>query len=151
MIKTLTTLLALLSLPALAENKLQMKGIVPVKLLAEVTSLPVALTLPLDVTQNDLRVASGKFRSNSGSGFKVTVQSINRGNLKRVGGNELFPYTLKFGSLQIPLTQASPLSYSDNGTLNISDNFTISYNGKLSSDMTAGDYLDTITFTMTAL
>ena len=148
---TLITAVLIFTSSSFAAANLSLKGVVATKLSADVTALPVALTLPLDISQTDLKVASGTFKSNSGTGFKIVVQSTNLGNLKRDGGSELFPYSMKFGSMSIPLSQSSPVIYTNSGLLNITDNFNISYTGKLNTDMTAGTYLDTITITMSAL
>lgn len=110
----------------------------------------IATTLPLNQTQVDLKVASGTVTSNSASGFKVMASSANQSNLKRIGGNEVFPYTMKYGNIQIPLTSASPTEFLSTTRLNMTDNLTISYTGKPIDSMPAGEYQDTVTFTISA-
>lgn len=129
---------------------LQLKARVAQKMGLSVTPLGVATTLPLNQTQVDLKVATGTITSNSASGFKVLASSAHFSNLKRIGGNEVFAYTMKYGNIQIPLTSSTPTEFLSTTRLNVTDNLTISYTGKPIDSMPAGEYQDTVTFTISA-
>lgn len=149
---TIFAFLTLLSFEAFAQSSapLILKARVAQKLILTVTPVPMATTLPLDTTQNDLKVATASVVSNSASGFKVLVSSANMSNLKRLGGNQLFPYTMKYGNIQIPLNSPTATEFLSDGVINTSDNLTISYTGKPLDTMVAGEYQDTVTFTISA-
>ncbi|MES2528946.1 MAG: hypothetical protein V4598_17805 [Bdellovibrionota bacterium] len=131
------------------QSSLPLKGKIALLLGIEITPTPAALLLDLTQSQTNLKVASGKLFSNSGSGFKVTVSSSNQGKLKRIGGNNLFPYAMKFGPVDVPLSSTAEFVYPL--PLNYTDDITVSYTGVPASNLIAGDYIDTITFTISAL
>ncbi len=70
---------------------LLLKGTVPQVLSIAVTAEPVASNLPLATTQSNTKVASVNERSNSNTGYKVTISSANQGKLVRSGGSQQFP------------------------------------------------------------
>lgn len=150
---TLLTILTLLTFSATAATQasLPLKGKVALLLGIDITATPAAATLNLTQNQTNLKVADGHIYSNSGTGFKITVSSSNQGRLKRVGGSEYFSYALKFGPVDVPLNTSTPLVFNYPDPLNYSDAISVSYTGVPASSLVAGDYTDTITFTITAL
>ena len=110
----------------------------------------LARNLPLHQTQNNAKVATVTETSNSSSGYKVTLSSANNGKLSRVGGNEKFDYTLAYGS-QGGINLSSPQAISNPQlALARTQDVKISYQGVPAEQMTAGEYTDTVTFTIAA-
>ena len=90
--------------------------------------------------------------SNSKTGFKVTFTSANRGNLKRISGAEVFPYSMKVDGQDVGLNTATGTTFNIDQTapMTISRDITISYTGKPVETMLEGTYLDTVTLTIAA-
>lgn len=134
---------------------LLLQGIVVEELSLTVNPEAIANTLDLSVTQTDLQVATISESSNSNNGYKISLSSVNDGDLVRSGGSETFSYTLKYdgvgvnlvGSSTTPITAKTQLT---GGVYTVSSNVQISYTGVPASNMTAGTYQDTITFEIAA-
>lgn len=145
---TLTTL----SLGAMAQTSatLILKGQVAQVLKITLVEETLARNLPLSTTQTNSKVATVTETSNSASGYKVTLSSTNNGKLTRVNGTEKFPYTLSYGS-QTGMDLTTPQSISNPAlALARTQDVKISYQGVPAEQMTAGDYTDTVTFTIAA-
>lgn len=144
--------LALTTLTSMAATTgtLLLKGSVAPKLSIEVTPEAIASTLPLDISQTNTIVASVREKSNSNTGYKVTISSSNLGNLKRSSGTELFPYTLKYNNVALNLASPVVNSHPSASSVNVTKDVAISYTGVPAEDMVAGDYTDTVTFTIAA-
>lgn len=149
MIQQLLLFISLVPFASLAANNtnLFVKGTVAPKLSVEVIPTTQAANLNLQQSMTDLKVARGSVVSNSPTGFKVLVSSENAGNLKRIGGAALFPYTMKFGGMSIPLLK-TPTEFLSSDRIDTSGDLTVSYLGKPLAQMEAGEYQDTIRFTI---
>lgn len=135
---------------AATTGTLLLKGQVGQVLSISVAAEAIASTLPLDVTQLDTKVATINEKSNSSTGYKVTVSSANLGSLKRTSGTELFPYSLKYGGQQVNLSAAQSFSYPTSATVDVNKDVTIAYTGVPAGSMVAGEYVDTVTFEISA-
>lgn len=147
--KLFATVLALTTLSAFGatSGSLNLKGKVNSILSISVAPETIATTLPLDITQTNTKVATVNERSNSGTGYKVTISSANAGVLKRNGGPEVFTYSLKYDGNSLNL--ASPVIESHNAAaVNILKDVSITYTGVPAAEMIAGTYLDTVTFSI---
>lgn len=147
--KSLALALAFISFSSIAATSasLNLKGKVASILAISLVPESVALTLPLDITQTDTLVGTVNERSNSGTGYKVTITSDNAGNLKRTNGVEVFAYSLKYNgtvlNLASPVVEVHPAVAVD-----VFKSVSISYTGIPASQMIAGTYTDKVTFTI---
>lgn len=137
--------------PAATTGQLQLQGVVPVVLSLSVTPQPAATTLDLTSTQTDLLVASINEVSNSNTGYKISISSLNDGDLERSGGTETLTYSLKYDSVVVNLVGSSvtPVVAKTNnvGSVhNLNSDVSISYTGQSSNSMVSGTYIDTLTF-----
>ncbi len=135
---------------AATSGTLLLKGQVGAVLSILVTPETIAATLPLDVSQTDTKVASVNEKSNSSTGYKVTISSANLGNLKRTSGTELFPYTLSYDGAAVDLSAADVFSNPSAAAVNVDKDVAISYTGVPAENMVAGEYSDTVTFEIAA-
>lgn len=135
---------------AATSGTLYIKGNVPEIMSISVTPENLATNLPLGQTQTNVKLAMVQEKSNSQTGYKVTIGSANNGKLVRDSGTEEFPYTLSYASQ--PLNLASPVVITNAGASAVTRNreVTISYTGVAEDQLVAGDYSDTITFTISA-
>ncbi|MBP9681973.1 MAG: hypothetical protein KBD76_11250 [Bacteriovorax sp.] len=117
-----------------------------------VTAEPIAASLDLTASKSNLLVATINEKSNSKTGYKMTISSANRGKLKRVDGPELFTYTMKLNGSNVNLSQVAGTTFtrSTSRPVNINRNLKMSYVGKLPELMVQGTYADTITITIAA-
>lgn len=148
--KTFIAILALTtSSMALAATSatLQLKG--TVQQLLDISIQAEGAATNLNLTQNaaNLKVATLTEKSNSSTGYKVTVSSQNQGKLKN--GNAQFSYTIGYNNQQLTLTSPQTQSYSA-GAYNVQRDVTISYTGQAQENLVAGDYTDTLTFSIAA-
>lgn len=145
----LALLLALNSMAATTAT-LVLRGTVNTKVSIDVTPEPLALNLPITITQTNFKVATVTTRSNSAGGYKVTISSLRLGNLTRVGGTETIPYTMMFGGSAVMLTSPTEFNFPFVNASAINRDLTISYTGVTEEDYVAGNYEDSITLTITA-
>lgn len=146
--------LALLSLSFSAisatSDTLLLKGNVPSRVSIAVDAELLASSLPLDISQNDSKVATVTEKSNSKNGYKVTISSANGGVLVHEDGVETFDYVLSYdGSsldLSSPVVQDNPAA----AAVNVNKIVGITYTGIDEELMVEGDYTDTITFSIAA-
>jgi len=143
------------ALLAATTGVLQLQGVVPAVLSISVSAQPVATNLDLATNQTNLLVGSVTESSNSNTGYKISVSSLNDGNLKRSGGAQTFGYTFKYDGNSINLagsstTPAVAKTQLVAGSYSVSSNVTVSYIGVAASSMVAGTYQDTLTFEIAA-
>lgn len=131
---------------------LLIKASVPRRVSINVVSENISSALDLTTTQKNLKVAVVNEKSNSKTGYKVTVTSANLGKLKRSDGAEVFTYTLKLDGSKIALSSASGTTFTRNQTtpINTGRIMTISYAGKSVETMIEGSYSDTVTLNIAA-
>lgn len=137
---------------ASATAPLLVQAPIPRKISISVVAENITSALDLTTTQTNLKLAIINEKSNSKTGYKVTVTSANRGKLKRADGSEVFAYTLKLDGSNISLSSASGTTFtrSQSTPININRIVTISYTGKSVETMTEGSYSDTVTFNIAA-
>lgn len=146
----LAALTTTISLSAFAGTSatLLLKGTIAPVLNIAVTPEPQAATLDLTTTQSNTKVATVQEKSNSSSGYKVTISSQNLGVLKN--NTHTFIYSLSYNG--VPLNLASPVTQTAGASAAVTanKNVNISYTGVPAEQLVAGDYTDTITFTIAA-
>lgn len=136
---------------AATSGTLILSGIIPSIRSITVTPNSVASSLDLSTTQTDLKVATVNEKSNSLLGYKVTITSANLGNLKRSGGSEVVPYTLKYGGSNAPITSVSGHSVTNlSFPVNVNKDLEVSYTGVVPEATIEGTYSDTLTLTISA-
>ena len=126
---------------------LQLKGTIAQNLDISIASESVATSLNLTQSASNLKVATLTEKSNSNTGYKVTLSSANSGNLKN--GTFLFGYTLGYNGQQLNLSAPQTQTYAV-AAHNVQKDVTISYTGVAQESLVAGDYTDTVTFTIAA-
>lgn len=144
--------LTLTSVSAFAQSQatLILKGEVNRQLSISIIADNLAGNLPLDVSQNGTRVARVQEKSNSKTGYKVAIDSANDGVLKRTNGNHTFPYSLAYNGQSLDLSQVVEVSYPAASAVTQIRDLNISYTGVPADEMVAGEYVDTITFSISA-
>lgn len=127
---------------------LQLRGSVPAVVSISVTADSIATSLPLDLTQSNTRVARVTEKTNATNGYKVTVESVNKGKLVRSGGSEQFSYGLFYNGVTLNLVNPTPINYSSSLRGEQIRDVNISYTGIPTEAMIVGDYIDTVTFSI---
>ncbi len=127
---------------------LLLKGTIATILNIAVTPESSASALDLSTTQSNTRVAVVQEKSNSASGHKVTISSQNLGVLKN--NNESFVYSLAYNGTVLNLASPVTQTQSAASAVTVNKNVNISYTGVPADQLVAGDYTDTITFTIAA-
>lgn len=135
---------------AATTGSLILRGNVPDILSIEVTAEPVATTLDLSTDQTDLKVATVQEKSNSETGYTVSISSANDGVLLRAGGAESINYTMKYNGAIVDLSGVQTFSNPAAAAVTVNKDVTISYVGQSYDDLVAGDYEDTVTFSISA-
>ena len=146
----LTLSLTTLTSMAASTATLLLKGVVPQVLSIAVTAEPLAINLPLATTQSNQKIATVNEKSNSNTGYKVTISSANQGKLVRSGGSQQFPYSMTYNDQTINLSSAVVLTNTTPSSVSVNKDLDISYTGVPNEQMVAGDYVDTLTFTIAA-
>jgi hypothetical protein len=129
---------------------LVLKGNIPQILDISVSPETIASNLPLSSTQSNTKIATVKESSNSNTGYKVSISSANQGKLVRASGTESFDYALAYDGQTLNLSSSVVLTRSGASAVAVHKNVAISYTGVESSSMVAGDYTDSVTFTIAA-
>lgn len=145
----LTTLAVLCTFTAHSATvgTLFLKGTVPSILSIEVTPEPLASALPIHQSQSNVKVATVTSRSNSSGGYTVNIQSTNFGYLKRNNGTEALQYTMTYAGTAVNLGNGQDFTHSFTNAAPVDRDVKISYTG--TEALPAGDYTDTVTFTIT--
>lgn len=127
---------------------LLLKGSIAPNLDISVTPETVAAALDLTTTQSNTKIATVQEKSNSNTGYKVTISSQNLGALKN--GQQRFVYNLAYNGSALNLASPVVQSYTSPAAVTLNKNVNISYTGVPADQLVAGDYTDTITFTIAA-
>ena len=72
------------------------------------------------------------------------------GNLKRTSSTELFAYVLKYDGATLDLASTVVQNHASAAAVAVNKDVTISYTGIAADLMVAGDYTDTVTFSIAA-
>lgn len=130
-------------------DTLLLKGKVNQVLSILVTPETLAANLPLDVSQSASKVGTVNEKSNSATGYKVTINSANGGKLvNTVVTSETFNYALKYDGNAINLVTGQTFTFSTPGAYDVNKDVNITYTGIPETNMVAGTYKDTVTFTI---
>lgn len=136
---------------AATTGTLLLKGTVPRLLDITVTAAPIASTLPLNTTQANTQVAVINEKSNSNTGYKVSISSGNLGKLVHQSvASSVVNYTLRYNGGSVNLATGQTFTYAGAGANNNNRNVDISYTGIAHDLLIEGDYTDTVTFTIAA-
>ncbi len=150
---TAALLLTTLTTGALAatSGQLLLKGNVPRLLSITVTPETIASSLPLNTTQANTKVATVNEKSNSNTGYKVSIASANAGKLVHESvASSSINYTLSYNSNSVNLVSGQTFTYSSAASVNSNRDVKISYTGVPHENLVEGDYADTVTFTIAA-
>ena len=130
-----------------------LQGMVAQKMSLAVSAASIASSLDLATSQTDLVVASVNEKSNSNSGYKVTISSINLSKLKRTGGSDVLAYTMKYNGTVVALAGAAGTTITNSAAtaVNLNKDVAISYTGIATESMVEGTYSDTVTFSIAAI
>lgn len=124
---------------------LTLRGTVPAVISITLSAEAGATTLDLSSTATDLLVGAVDERSNSLTGYTISITSLNAGHLKNGTADQL-AYTLKYDGVLVNLSSTSTAkTVFSGGVFYNTSNMEISYTGKAATDMVAGDYSDTLT------
>jgi hypothetical protein len=136
---------------AATSGTLLLQGVVAQKLSIAVTPAAAASALDLSTSQTNLTVASVNEKSNSKTGYKVTITSANAGNLKRTDGADVFAYSMKYGGSAVSLSGVgTTFSQASAASVNVNKDISISYTGVAAESMVEGTYADTLTLNIAA-
>lgn len=150
--KTLTLAIALISLSAFAGTTatLNLKGVIAPLLDVSVVAETLATNLPLDQAVNSQKVGKVVEKSNSSSGYKVSVSSQNGGKLVRAGDNTSFvSYQLKYNNGNVTLNTSPSVISTNSQRGRFERDLHITYS-QPAEYATAGEYTDVVTFTIAA-
>ncbi len=146
-------LLMLLAWPAwgATSGQLPLKGTVPAVVSIVVNSLPIATTLPLNVSQNRTRVGTAVERWNTLNGVKVHVSSLNQGFLVHQSlTSSKVAYVLRYRNSNVNLTSGQLYNSNQQGRRTVNRALRISYTGVPHSSLIEGDYTDIVTLSISA-
>lgn len=135
---------------AATTGSLILRGNVPDILSIEVNAEAIATTLDLSTTQTDLKVATVQEKSNSETGYTVSISSANNGALVRSGGSESISYTMSYDGASVDLSGVDTFNNAAAAAVTVNKDVEISYVGQSFDDLVAGDYEDTVTFSIAA-
>lgn len=136
---------------AATTGTLLLKGSVPRLLDITVTPATIASTLPLDTTQANTTVAVINEKSNSNTGYNVSISSASLGKLVHdTVSSSVINYTLRYNGNAVNLATGQTFTYSGAGANNNNRTVDISYTGIAHDLLIEGDYSDTVTFTIAA-
>ncbi len=134
---------------------LKLRGVVEPVLSLTVNPAAIATNLDLATTQTNLVVAKVEEESNSNTGYKISISSLNDGTLLRNSGTETFPYTLKYDGAAVALAGTSTTAVvaktvATGGAYSGFSGVEISYTGIPAANMVAGTYDDVLTLEIAA-
>ncbi len=136
---------------AATSGSLLLKGTVPRLLEITVNAQTIAATLPLDTTQANTLVAIVNEKSNSKTGYNVSISSANQGKLvHEIESSSVVNYSLRYNGNAVNLATGQTFTYGGAGANNNNRNVDISYTGIAHDLLIEGDYTDTVTFTIAA-
>ena len=127
-----------------------LRGVVAPILEVSIAHEPLASSLPLDRQVNNEKVGTITETSNSATGYKIKARSANAGKLVNTSHiNSFVNYSLTYAGNNVPMNSSATQVYTTSnlrGTY--SKDLKISYNQP--SNLSAGSYEDTVTFTIEA-
>lgn len=123
---------------------LLLKGTVAPVLEVSTTSETVAANLPFESAQTNLKIGTVIERSNSLSGYQITITSANLGHLQNDSANYVV-YTLTYDGQAVNLIAQQSFTFPFVSAAPVERDLRISYS-QPSEDLAAGDYTDTLTF-----
>jgi hypothetical protein len=136
---------------AATTGTLLLRGTVPRLLEISVNAETIASNLPLDTTQSNTLVAVVNEKSNSKTGYNVSISSANQGKLvHEIESSSVVNYSLNYNGNNVDLVSGQTFTYSGAGANNNNRNVTISYTGIDHDLLIEGEYSDTVTFTIAA-
>lgn len=145
------TFLAMGQAYAATSGNLLLKGTVPELLSIAITPESIASSLPLDVTQSDTKVATVNEKSNSNTGYNVSISSTNLGKLVHSSVSSSFiNYSLKYDGSAVDLANGDSFTFSSAASVDTNKDIQISYTGMAHESLIQGVYSDTVTFTISA-
>ena len=151
--KVITTLAVLASVQSFAATSgdLILRGVVPELLSISVDAETIASSLPLDTTQSDTLVAQVNEKSNSNTGYNVSITSANLGNLihESVTSSSI-AYALKYDGSTVDLANGDQFDFNSAASVDATKDVEISYTGVPHESLVEGAYSDTVTFTISA-
>lgn len=128
---------------------LNLKGVVAENLELEIVPETLATNLPLDQAVTNQKVGTVREKSNIKDGYKVSVSSQNGGKLVRSGDAANFvTYQLIYNGQVINLSSTPTVIYTNASRGQFLRDLNITYS-RPAEDMAAGDYADTVTFSIT--
>ena len=136
---------------AATTGSLTLRGIIPQVTSITVTSESIATSLPLDVTQINTKVATINERSNSNTGYSVSITSLNLGTLKRISGTESVAYSLTYNGSSVNLSSGQTFSFPSAGVVNTNKDLNVSYTAIDFSTTKSGTYEDTLTVSISSI
>jgi hypothetical protein len=146
-------LLLMFALPAFAatSGQLPLKGSVPAVVSIAVSALPIASTLPLNVTQNRTRVGTSTETWNTLNGAKVHISSLNQGFLvhQSVTSSKI-AYVFRYRNTNVNLASGQTFNTNQQGRRTANRALRVSYTGVPHSSLIEGDYTDIITLSISA-
>jgi len=146
-------LLLMWSLPALAatSEQLLLKGSAPAVVSISVNALPIATTLPLDVSQNKTPVGSTTESWNTQNGAKIFISSLNQGHLVHDNvTTSKIAYVLRYHNSDVNLATGELFVANQPGEHARNRTLRVSYTGVPHASLFEGDYTDIVTFTISA-
>jgi hypothetical protein len=107
--------------------------------------------LDLSADAVDLKVAHVDEKSNSASGYKIMVESQNKGQLKN-GNLGSVTYTMKYNNAEVELSngQIEAKNVATGGVHSEQSDVQISYVGQPAAEMVEGSYSDVVTVSIQA-
>ncbi len=136
---------------AATTGTLLLRGTVPRLLEITVNAETIATNLPLDTTQSNTLVAVVNEKSNSKTGYNVSISSANLGKLVHEAEvSSVVNYSLSYNGNAVDLASGQTFTYSSAAANNNNRNVNISYTGIDHDLLIEGDYSDTVTFTIAA-
>lgn len=134
---------------AATSGTLLLKGTIAPVVSIAVSAEAIASTLDLTASPANLKVASVNEKSNSNTGYKVTISSANLGVLKN-GTADSVTYTMTYDNASVNLASPAVQTHTSAAAVNVNKDVKISYTGRPQDQLVAGDYTDTVTFTIAA-
>jgi hypothetical protein len=130
---------------------LQLKGTIAPILSIAIAPETIATSLPLDTSQTNTKIATVTERSNNSNGYSVTIVSTNLGKLVR-NATTFVNYTMTYDNQVISLGSPSGSTFSNvfTNAAPVNKDIKISYTALNENLAVSGDYVDVVTFTITA-
>jgi hypothetical protein len=134
---------------AATTGTLNLQGVVQQALSLAVSAEAGASNLDLSVNASSLKVAAVNETSNSNTGYKIKIRSLNNATLAN-GNVDNLAYTLTYDGSAVSLSTNDVVAKTQatGGVYDANSDVEISYTGKAPATMVEGTYTDTLTFTI---